>query len=364
MATEVLPDDRALRFARRERALAAMEEHDLDVLVLGRPANVRYVAGVPLLWNAGARPFGPGCVLLRSGEIYLLSTWDEGVPEEIPHDHLYGITWNPMNLVSVLQRISAEHQPRRVGTDALSPLFAKLLPTAFPGAEVVDGEPALRQARLVKTDEEVAAIRPPSPSPKPGSRPPSPRCGPARAGATSPALFMEAIASLGVTTPATQDVVRITTQPTRRRTATGSRRATSSRSTRASSRAATRARSAARGSPVTRTAAAARAEPLQAVGRAVAPAARRLPARRAGDAPARGLRSRGRGAAGRTRRTRVGARPGRAGGRPGSSGDGRGAAAGSRAPSSSSPARVADPDVGEVIAQRGGADHSRPGPRC
>ena len=64
-----------------------MEEHDLDVLVLGRVANMRYLAGVPLLWNAGTRPFGPGCVAVRATrEIYLLSTWDEAVPEEIPHD--------------------------------------------------------------------------------------------------------------------------------------------------------------------------------------------------------------------------------------------------------------------------------------
>jgi hypothetical protein len=48
MPTELLPDDRALRYARRERALAAMADADLDVLVLGRPANVRYVAGAPL----------------------------------------------------------------------------------------------------------------------------------------------------------------------------------------------------------------------------------------------------------------------------------------------------------------------------
>ena len=51
-----------------------------------------------------------------TGEIYLLSTWDEGVPEEIPHDHLYGITWNPMNFVTVLQGAStptAEPAPRR-----------------------------------------------------------------------------------------------------------------------------------------------------------------------------------------------------------------------------------------------------------
>ncbi len=211
MATEVLPDDRALRFGRRERALAAMERYDLDVLVLGRPANVRYVAGVPLLWNAGARPFGPGCVLLRSGDIHLLTTWDEGVPEEIPHDHLYGITWNPMNLVSVLQQIGEASNPRRVGTDALSPLFAKLLPMAFPGADVVDGEPALRQARLLKTEDEVAAIRVAITVAEAGLAAAVAALEPGVRRRDLAGLFMEAIASRGVTTPATQNVVRITT---------------------------------------------------------------------------------------------------------------------------------------------------------
>lgn len=212
VATEVLPDDRALRFARRERAIAAMEAYDLDALVLGRPANVRYVAGVPLLWNAGARPFGPGCVLLRSGDIHLLSTWDEGVPDEIPHENLYGITWNPMNLVSVLQRIGEEHSPRRVGTDALSPLFARLLPMAFPGAEVVDGEPALRQARMVKTGEEVAAIRVALTVAEAGLAAVVAQLGPGVSRRELVAVFMQTIASLGVTTPAAQDVVRITTR--------------------------------------------------------------------------------------------------------------------------------------------------------
>jgi hypothetical protein len=65
MGVEVLPDDRALRVGRRKRAFAQMAAHDLDVLVLGRQANVRYVAGAPQLWVAGTRPFGPTCVVVR-----------------------------------------------------------------------------------------------------------------------------------------------------------------------------------------------------------------------------------------------------------------------------------------------------------
>src|ERR1700728_4740869 len=160
MATEFLADDRALRTGRRERALAQMEKHDLDVLVLGRQANVRYVSGAPQLWVAGPRPFGPTCVIVRrTGAIHLLSTWDEGVPDDIPHENLYGISWNPMNTIANLQRIDGASSAKRVGTDALSPGFAQLLPTAFPNAELVDGELALRAARRIKTAEEVTALR-------------------------------------------------------------------------------------------------------------------------------------------------------------------------------------------------------------
>src|SRR5271170_6442947 len=160
MATEISPDGRALRMGRRQRALAQMEDHDIDILVLGRQANVRYVTGAPQLWIGGTRPFGPVCVVVRAtGEIYLMSTADEGIPEEIGRDRLYGLAWNPMTLIEVLKNIDGASTAKRVGTDALSPTFATLLPTAFPNAELVDGELAMRAARRVKTPEEVISLR-------------------------------------------------------------------------------------------------------------------------------------------------------------------------------------------------------------
>jgi Xaa-Pro aminopeptidase len=213
MPTELLPDDRALRYVRRERALAAMADAGLDVLVLGRPANVRYVAGAQLLWNAGPRGFSPSCVLVReSGDVHLLSTWDEGVPEEITHDHLYGLTWDPMNLVATLQGIAAAAAPRRVGTDALSPLFAKLLPIAFPDAEIVDGEAALRGARQVKTAEEIAAIRHAIDITETALAAALAELRPGITERQLTGVFMDAMASQGVTTPASQDVARITSR--------------------------------------------------------------------------------------------------------------------------------------------------------
>ena len=213
MAIEILPDERALRSGRRERALAHMEAHDLDVLVLGRQANVRYLSGAPQLWVAGTRPFGPICTVVRStGEIHLNSTWDEGIPDDIPHDHLYGLAWNPMTLVEVLRGIDGTATAQRVGTDALTPSFAKLLPMAFPNAELVDGELAMRAARRIKTPDEVAALRG---ALRVAEDSLAVAVGELHEGTTEAALtgvMLEAQAAGGVSTPATQDGAWVTSR--------------------------------------------------------------------------------------------------------------------------------------------------------
>lgn len=213
MATEVLPDDRALRAGRRERALAQMAADDLDVLVLGRQANVRYVAGAPQLWVAGTRPFGPTCVLVRkTGAIHLLSTWDEGVPDDIPHENLYGIAWNPMNTISVLRNIDGAATAKRVGTDALSPSFSQLLLVAFPEAELVDGELAMRAARRIKTTEEVAALREAIRVAEVGLAAAVSELRPGVSEKTLSGVLIEAMAAGGVSTPSTQDAAWVTSR--------------------------------------------------------------------------------------------------------------------------------------------------------
>jgi Xaa-Pro aminopeptidase len=213
MATDIAPDGRVLRMARRQRALDQMDAHDLDVLVLGRQANVRYVTGAPQLWIAGTRPFGPVCVVVRAtGEIYLNSTDDEGVPDEIAHDHLYGLAWNPMTLIDVLKKIDAAPTAARVGTDALTPTFAALLPDAFPSAEIVDGEPAMRAARRIKTPYEIDAM---GLAVDVADRGIAAAVTELRPGVTERALaaaMMGAMAAGGVSTPATQDAAWVTSR--------------------------------------------------------------------------------------------------------------------------------------------------------
>ncbi|GBG38805.1 M24 family metallopeptidase [Mycobacterium montefiorense] len=213
MATEVLPDTWALRIGRRERALAEMDKHGLDILVLGRQANIRYVTGAPQLWIAGTRPFGPMCVLVRAtGDIYLNSTDDEGVPEEIDHDHLYGLAWNPMTLIDVLKKVDGAEAARRVGTDAITPTFAALLPDAFPNAELVDAEPAMRAARRIKTPEEIAAMDAALRIVEHGLATARAELAPGVSEQTLAGVMLEAMAAGGVSTPATQDAAWVTSR--------------------------------------------------------------------------------------------------------------------------------------------------------
>lgn len=213
MATEVAPDGRALRTARRERALAQMRAHGFDMVVLGRQANVRYITGVPQLWVAGTRPFGPVCVVdVATGDIHLNSTWDEGVPEEIDHEHLYGLTWSPMALIEALKNIDGTSTARRVGSDAITPTFAELLPIAFPNAELLNAEPALRAARRIKTPEELAALGIAVGVAEAGIRAGVANLASGVAEKTVAGAVLEAMAAGGVTTSASQDAAWVTSR--------------------------------------------------------------------------------------------------------------------------------------------------------
>lgn len=163
--TAALPEDgrvdfAALRADRRRRLLEAMAAQRVDALVLGRGSNIAFASGVRSLWTSGSRPFGPGCIVVAgTQEVHLLSTWDEGVPPEIPQGNLFGLSWNPANLMGNLMRIPGLSGARRVATDGWSPGAAGLVGALAPEAEVVDGTALLSAARRVKSDAEVSCIR-------------------------------------------------------------------------------------------------------------------------------------------------------------------------------------------------------------
>jgi Xaa-Pro aminopeptidase len=145
---------------RRARALAAMAEAGVDALILGREANARYVSGARRLPLSGARPFAPGCVLVAAtGDVHLLSTSDDGVPPDVPIEHLYPITWNPAKLMARLAAIPGLAASARVGVDGLTPFMESQLAATFPSSELVDGQSVMLEARQRKLPEEIDAIR-------------------------------------------------------------------------------------------------------------------------------------------------------------------------------------------------------------
>jgi Xaa-Pro aminopeptidase len=146
--------------AHLDGVLAEMEARGVDALLLGRSSNARFVSDAHALWLAGTRPWGPGCVVVRSRRaVHLLATSDAGVPASIPSDHLFPLSWNPMHLLASLRAIEGLAPSRRIGVDGLSPMFERLLAMSFPDAELVDGDSIVRSARRVKPDADVAGIR-------------------------------------------------------------------------------------------------------------------------------------------------------------------------------------------------------------
>jgi len=152
-------DMTALRADRRGRLFAQMAAHGFDALILGRPADITFASGARQLWTSGARPFGPGCIVVaETGQVHLLSVWDEGIPPEIGHDSLFGLKWNPANLLGEIGAIPGLKAVKRVGTDSYGPGFEQFLAAVAPDAELFDAVPALTAARQSKSAAEIALI--------------------------------------------------------------------------------------------------------------------------------------------------------------------------------------------------------------
>ena len=145
-----------LHVQRRDRVLSAMDGADLDVLVLGEQPNVIYASGHQRLWTAGTRPHAPTCMVIRrTGATHVLSTWDEGVPDDVPFEHLFGITWNPEVMGAALAAIPGLSDARRLGVDGMTAGFLRAVERLAPDAELVVADELLADARSTKFAAEV-----------------------------------------------------------------------------------------------------------------------------------------------------------------------------------------------------------------
>ena len=145
-------DFAALRADRRSGCWPPWPSGGIDLLLLGRQGNARYVVGHRPIWRAVVTAWAPFCALRADGGVHLLhTTWDDGVPEEIPHEHLSGLSLEPADHRGRHRRHPRPgRRDRSSAVDGMSPGLAMLLGHLAPEAELVDGEALLRAVRAVK----------------------------------------------------------------------------------------------------------------------------------------------------------------------------------------------------------------------
>ena len=192
-----------LRADRFRRCLDAMERHGLDALILGKPWNARYAAGFRNTYVAGKRGFSPTAIVIReSREIHLFTHNADGVPPTVPLDHLHLPHWDPANTTASVKKILGPVARGRIGVDAMSPVYAELFKREMPHAAFVDGEVPMREARAIKTHEEIECLKISLAVAEAGMYAVVSSLEPGTTERALVGVFGEAIARLGVTIPA------------------------------------------------------------------------------------------------------------------------------------------------------------------
>ena len=138
-----------------------MDANDVDVLMCTRQGNARYIVGHRPLWRAVITTWAPMCTFVRAtrGIHLLAATWDDGIPADIPHEHLNALTWNASNTVNAIRNIAGLADAERIAVDGMQPGLAKLLAMLTPSAELVDGEALMGPVRAVKLPAEIECLR-------------------------------------------------------------------------------------------------------------------------------------------------------------------------------------------------------------
>jgi Xaa-Pro aminopeptidase len=94
----------------------------------------------------------------------------------------------------------------------MSPTFAQVLPAAFPAAELVDGEVAMRAARRIKTAAELEVLRQAAEVAETSLAKAVAELRPGVTGKELAGVLLEAAAAGGVTIPADQDAAVVTSR--------------------------------------------------------------------------------------------------------------------------------------------------------
>jgi Xaa-Pro aminopeptidase len=189
------------------RVLDSMAEREIDVMILGREAHARAVAGTNRLWLAGTRPFAPGCVVVRGTRaVHVLANSDDAVQPGFPPERLFGITWNPAKMLAALAGMPGVLDARRIAVDGMTPMMRGLLEQVAPRADLVDAEPVFEELNAAPDAARVSGVRAAIEVARAGLDAMAAALRPRMHARVLRGVCAEAFASFGVTTPAFEAV--------------------------------------------------------------------------------------------------------------------------------------------------------------
>ncbi|HET9489829.1 MAG TPA: Xaa-Pro peptidase family protein [Methylomirabilota bacterium] len=166
---EARVDYAELRRKRVEKTRTQMAAHRLDGLLVWKDENVRYLTGLRAQLIAGKSSSLNGVLFPRDAEPILLCSGGErdralakmpwlAEVHAIPVMEERGLVEGFVR--SVLKPALARHKllAGRLGVDQPTMILVEAIRTLLPDIELVDGDSAMQQARLVKLPEEIAVI--------------------------------------------------------------------------------------------------------------------------------------------------------------------------------------------------------------
>ncbi len=166
---EARVDYAELRRQRVEKARARMVAQELDALLVWKDENVRYLTGLRAQLIAGKSSSLNGVLFPREAEPILLCSGGERDRALAKMPWLAEVHAIPIMeerglvegfVTSVLTPALARHRlsSARIGVDQPTMILIESIRRLLPGVELVDGDSAMQQARMIKLPAEVAVI--------------------------------------------------------------------------------------------------------------------------------------------------------------------------------------------------------------
>jgi Xaa-Pro dipeptidase len=161
LAIPALPDLARMRRERFQRLQEQLEAHDVDGLVLLGSSSVAYATGAAAPAQDGdhAALFRPVAVVVRGDSApHLYTLYTDGVPADLPEDHLHGPLFPDLDdgMDLFADALSGHFSAgARVGIDDQTRAMLR----GLQGFDFLDASAVMGAAKVTKTPDEVACIR-------------------------------------------------------------------------------------------------------------------------------------------------------------------------------------------------------------